>query len=101
MLDDPPEFDEGFAGVADLEAVDLDVAAEEFVEDRPAAEEGLVVGRDLTRELGDDLLCLSAFPPVHLIRTCRKLIEEASSVFWGPRLSREQEGMGKCTSIVG
>ena len=42
-----------------LELTHLDVAAQEFVEDRPAPEEGLVVGGDLAGKLGDDLLRLS------------------------------------------
>ena len=56
--DELPECDQRLADIAHLETPDLDIAAEQFVEDGPAAEEWLVVGGNFAGKLGDDLTCL-------------------------------------------
>jgi hypothetical protein len=59
VLDDLPECDQGLVAIADLVPPDLDVAAQEFVEDGASPEERLIVGGDATGELGNDLPGLS------------------------------------------
>lgn len=58
--DDLPEFDERHAGVAALDSIDFNVAAEQLVEDGPAAEERLVVGGNPAGESLNDPAGLSS-----------------------------------------
>ena len=61
VLHDLPEFDERGASVAALDPADPDIAAQQLVEDGPAADEGLVIRCDLAGEVLDDAAGLPSF----------------------------------------